>query len=103
MIRLLWPGHWIFHRHPLFSQDRHHPDRMLWDSWAAFQVGLHRTVCTWYEGQHRGGMQPATLEPYLPSKSWLIKASELGVTWSLDEKTLCMLSDPIRYHCLHQV
>jgi len=103
IIRLLWPGHWIFHRHPLFAEDSPHPYRELWDSWAKFQTDVVASATAWYDDQERGGAQPEILDPYRPSKMMLTRAAALGVRWALDEKAVCITHDPCRYYFLNQV
>lgn len=102
LIRQFWPGHFIFHAHPVLSLPLEHPDRQRLETWFTFQSHVCAEAAVFYAAQARR-TGPSGMDPYLADTELLERGAKLGVLWDVDGKNVRILQDPFLYTALMQV
>lgn len=102
LLEPLWPGHFIFRRHPILSLDRGHPKRKNWEAWSSVQVQGATEAAMCYESQEIAG-EGRDMMLYVPGKVLTEQAYAIGAQVTMENRRAALRSDPVRARLLRQV
>lgn len=102
LIRKFWPGHFIFHAHPVLLLPRHHPDRQRLEAWFSFQERVCADASYFYETQAQSTGE-RIMDPYRADAELLRIGAQMGVLWDIDGKAVREDGNPWLCSAMRQV